>query len=135
MSSLWKVALVALASLVLSPPAEAGIFLRDCRDGSVYSHDMIAYLQQALKTDGAYKGKVDGRLGAKTTAALMQYRQEHDLPPGEGIDLALLQSLLGAEFDKLVERDFILEECTRLLSGDRERSGPRSERIPGQPRP
>ena len=36
----------------------------------------IEELQRYLRRDGAYEGKVDGQWGAKTEAALAQYRRE-----------------------------------------------------------
>lgn len=117
MSGVVKGVIVAIAIATISYQAEAGIFLENCRDGSVYSENMIAYLQEALKADGAYEGKVDGKVGPSTKAAFSKYREKHGLPREAGIDLPLLKALLGAEYENIAGRDFRLKECARLLSG------------------
>lgn len=43
------------------------------------THDQVHELQQALKEDGCYNGRVDGQIGPKTRAAIACSRRKHDL--------------------------------------------------------
>ncbi|MBF0486340.1 MAG: peptidoglycan-binding protein [Candidatus Omnitrophica bacterium] len=41
-------------------------------------------LQKALKGAGVYEGKIDGKIGAKTKAAVIEFQKAHNLK-GDGV--------------------------------------------------
>lgn len=112
-----RVLLIALILAAASQAGKAGIFLENCRNGTVYSEDFVIYLQEALIADGVYKGAADGKIGPTTKAAFAAHREKHGLPQKEGIDLLLLKSLLKDDYSKIADRDFRLAECSRLFEG------------------
>ncbi len=115
--------LIVLTIAIIPAVGIAGIDPRKCRDGSIYSEDLVTYLQEVLIADGALKGAADGKLGPATKAAFGTYREKHGLPRAVGIDLPLLKSLLGEKFSELADRDFRLELCAVHLEHAQQRRG------------
>jgi peptidoglycan hydrolase-like protein with peptidoglycan-binding domain len=55
----------------------------------------VKEVQQQLKSDGLYKGPVDGRLGPETRAAVRQFQQKNGLKTTAMLDHETLQRLLN----------------------------------------
>ena len=73
-----KRTIVAAAILVILPTLVAAQGSGSNRNAGL-THDQMHELQQALKDDGCYNGRVDGTLGPKTRAAMACSRRKHDL--------------------------------------------------------
>ena len=58
-----------------------------------YSDNLAAQVQQALRTRGYYKGRIDGDIGAGSRAAIRAYQQDRGLGVTGRVDTALLRSL------------------------------------------
>lgn len=61
-------------------------------------HATGSYIRQAqeqLKGEGLYHGKIDGRDGPKTRAAIRQFQKKNNLPPTARLDQSTLNELNG----------------------------------------
>jgi peptidoglycan hydrolase-like protein with peptidoglycan-binding domain len=58
--------------------------------------DQVKQIQAELKSQGLYKGRVDGEAGKQTMAALSSYQKSKGLPATGKIDQQTLDSLNGA---------------------------------------
>jgi peptidoglycan hydrolase-like protein with peptidoglycan-binding domain len=73
-----RVLLIALVLAVL--PARASAQKDEAsRIKSGITHDQMHALQQALKDDGCYRGRVDGMIGPATRRAIACSRKKHDI--------------------------------------------------------
>ena len=57
------------------------------------SVDQVKAVQHALRARGLYSGSIDGVLGRLSRQGLAALRAEEELPPGEGLDTAVLLAL------------------------------------------
>jgi peptidoglycan hydrolase-like protein with peptidoglycan-binding domain len=71
-----RVFLAAAAMMILPALAAAQ---SSSKKNAGLTHDQMHELQQALKDDGCYTGRVDGQLGPKTRAAINCARRKHDI--------------------------------------------------------
>ena len=98
-TNLLKIASVsALALAAVALPAKAdhlNIILAPHRhhDHARPSRSVEYEVQSALARKGYYHGRVDGRIGRKTQAAIRAYQFDHHLRPTGQIDRSLLRSL------------------------------------------
>ena len=60
------------------------------------SPDQVKQVQSELKSQGLYKGRVDGEAGKQTMAALSSYQKSKGLPATGKIDQQTLDSLTGS---------------------------------------
>jgi peptidoglycan hydrolase-like protein with peptidoglycan-binding domain len=66
----------------------------DCR-AKVYSTNVVAVVQDALRKAGLLAISPDGRLRGPTQAAIRKFRKQKGLPDSDRIDPDFLQALLG----------------------------------------
>lgn len=55
--------------------------------------DQVKQAQQALKDNGLYKGKVDGKMGPQTKSALSQFQKQNGLKQTAQLDHATMKAL------------------------------------------
>ena len=58
--------------------------------------DQVKRVQTELKGQGLYKGKVDGKAGPQTMAALSTYQKDKDLQQTGTLDQETMNSLMGS---------------------------------------
>jgi hypothetical protein len=58
------------------------------------SPEMVKQAQQQLKSEGFYKGAIDGRIGPATRNALRQFQQQHGLAANSMLDQETMQRLM-----------------------------------------
>jgi len=63
--------------------------------GQQTSQSEIQQAQQQLKSQGLYRGAVDGVMGPETQTALMAFQREHSLPQTAQLDQQTLSALSG----------------------------------------
>jgi hypothetical protein len=56
--------------------------------------DMVKQAQQQLKSEGFYKGAIDGLMGPKTRNAVRKFQQQHGLAASSRLDQETLQKLM-----------------------------------------
>ncbi len=59
------------------------------------SSTRVRQAQQALKQDGLYKGKVDGKIGPQTKSALAQFQKQNGLKQTAQLDRPTMSKLNG----------------------------------------
>lgn len=64
-------------------------------NGQQASQPEIQQAQQQLKSQGLYRGAVDGVMGPETQTALMAFQREHNLPQTAQLDQQTLSALNG----------------------------------------
>lgn len=62
-----------------------------------FAHSMrqIKAAQQALKEDGLYKGKIDGKYGPATKAAVAEFQKQNDLKETSQLDKETMSKLMA----------------------------------------
>lgn len=60
------------------------------------SSGKVKHAQQALQEAGLYKGKVDGKFGPQTKAAVKEFQKENGLKPTAHLDSATIKKLSQA---------------------------------------
>ena len=55
----------------------------------------IKAAQKALKEDGLYKGKIDGKFGPQTKAAVAEFQKQNDLKPTAKLDKETMSKLMA----------------------------------------
>jgi peptidoglycan hydrolase-like protein with peptidoglycan-binding domain len=63
--------------------------------GQQASQQDIQQAQQQLKSQGLYRGAVDGVMGPETQTALMAFQRQHSLPQSAQLDQQTLDALNG----------------------------------------
>jgi peptidoglycan hydrolase-like protein with peptidoglycan-binding domain len=59
------------------------------------TRDEVKDVQRELKTEGLYKGKIDGVVGPQTKEALSTYQKDHGMPQTAMIDQETAQRIGG----------------------------------------
>ena len=71
--------IIAIAAIAFLPALAAAQSNSSTRKNAGLTHEQVHELQQALKDDGCYTGRVDGKIGPKTRSAIACSRRKHDL--------------------------------------------------------
>jgi peptidoglycan hydrolase-like protein with peptidoglycan-binding domain len=58
-----------------------------------HSSRFVKHVQEELKKDGLYKGKIDGIFGPQTRSAVMQFQKKNGLKPTGHLDRVTLNKL------------------------------------------
>ena len=72
-----------------------GMGMQDSGDAHA-TPDQVKQVQTELKSQGLYKGKVDGEAGPQTKAALNAYQKEKGLQQTGMLDQQTMNSLMGS---------------------------------------
>ncbi len=67
------------------------------RTGQRVTRQDIRQAQQALKSEGLYKGRIDGRMGLATHRAIAEFQQRNGLQRTARLDRTTLSRLMGSQ--------------------------------------
>jgi peptidoglycan hydrolase-like protein with peptidoglycan-binding domain len=88
------------ASNMNMPPAASGHQMQTgqhMQTGQRITRQDIRQAQQQLKSDGLYKGRIDGMLGHRTRLAITRFQKQNGLPHTARLDRTTLDRLMGGQ--------------------------------------
>lgn len=70
--------------------------MRSHRTGTNMARSEIRQVQEQLRADNLYKGRIDGLFGTKTKTALKEFQQQNNLPATARLDRKTMNDLLAS---------------------------------------
>jgi peptidoglycan hydrolase-like protein with peptidoglycan-binding domain len=83
------------AATINNQSATAGQMQTRSADGATLTPQEVRQAQQQLKSDGLYKGALDGIMGHRTRLAIARFQQKNGLPRTARLDQRTLDRLTG----------------------------------------